>query len=486
MNQAEETLDPKDWNDVHQIGHRMLDDVIDHLKNIRNKKVWQPLPPSVHQFYKTPLNEEPIDLRTLYDQFKEFVLPFAKGSVHPRFWGWVEGSGSIAGVFADMLASAMNSNSPFGDLASTHMEKQVIQWMIRLFGFPAGASGLLTTGGSLANITALTVARNHHFNFVRKEGMRSGLVVYASSSTHSSIEKAVELIGVGTANYRKVPVDNNFEIQIQTLQGMIDEDRERGLQPFCIVGNAGTVDTGAIDDLASLAKIARAEKMWFHVDGAFGAVPKLLPEFSEKLAGLELADSLAFDFHKWFYVNYDVGCFLVRDRNIHEDAFRYHANYLFNHDRGIMSSTHDPHQLGLELSRSFRSLKVWMMLRENGVAKYRRMVRQNLAQAQHLKTLVEKKSCLELLAPVSMNIVCFRYINPEMDLDRLNHVNKEILMTMHVDGTFAPSYTLIHGKYAIRVAITNHRSRKDDFEALVNEVVKQGNDLTSSNPIRSI
>jgi glutamate/tyrosine decarboxylase-like PLP-dependent enzyme len=258
---------------------------------------------------------------------------------------------------------------------------------------------------------------------------------------------------------------------------MIREDRQNGYVPFCIIGNAGTVNTGAIDDLEALAAIGKQEGLWFHIDGAFGAVPYILPEFRSRLKGLELADSLSFDFHKWFYMNYEVGCVLIKDAAAHRAAFSTSVNYLMKHERGLSAGPDPLSNYGMELSRGFKALKVWMLLKEHGIQEYARQVRQNLEQAQYLARLIRDSRELELLADVPLNIVCYRWNPGRMSESALNACNKEILMRLHEDGIALPSYTLLDGKYAIRVAITNHRSRLEDFDALVKASVHIGKEL---------
>lgn len=332
----------------------------------------------------------------------------------------------------------------------------------------------------MANVLALTVARNQFNADIRNKGLqKSGgqLTVYASVETHNCVQKAIELLGIGSEHLRKIPVNGSYRVKVDLLQQQIEEDIKAGYQPFCIIGNAGTVNTGAIDDLQLLSGIAKQYNCWFHVDGAFGAVLNILPEYKDKLKGLQLADSIAFDYHKWFYVNYDTACVLIRDGAVHKNAFSVNASYLQHHERGLIAGDHHYNHLGLELSRGFRALKVWMSLKEHGLDKYRQLVRQNLQQAQYLASLVRASDQLELLAPVDMNIVCFRFIAPELDNDKLNLLNKEILMQLHESGKALPSFTVLNGSYAIRAAITNHRSRREDFEVLVNEVVRIGNEI---------
>jgi len=476
----EETIDPSNWEDLRETGHRMLDDMIDYIKQSPDRKVWQPIPAPVKEALDVAVPKEESSLNEVYNSFQQNVLPYALGNTHPRFWGWVCGNGSATGMLADMIASAMNPTTSFGEHADLYVEKQVLDWTKEIYGFPRSSSGILTTGASLANILAITTARNFYNKEIRKKGIRNingQLVMYASAETHSCLQKAVELLGIGSENLRKIAVDENYQVRIDLLEEQIKQDKANGFLPFCIVGNAGTVNTGAIDDLETLASIAKREGIWYHIDGAFGAVPKLLPEYTERLKGVELADSIAFDYHKWFYVNYDVGGMLIRNPQAHKEAFEINASYLAHHERGIIAGDLNFNHLGIELSRGFRALKVWMMLKEQGLEKYSRLVRQNIQQARYLVELVQANDQLQLMAPVPMNIVCFRFYKEGLSADKLNALNKEILMQLHESGIAAPSFTVIKGAYVIRVAITNHRSKGEDFEILVNEVQRLGEHL---------
>lgn len=481
----EETLDPSDWDSMRTLGHKMVDDMFDYYQSVRNRPVWQSIPVATKEFLKNSLPLYPQPAAEVYDEFVQHILPYAKGNNHPRFWSWVEGGGTPLGMLADMLAAAMNSNNAIGDHGAMYVENQVIDWSKQMFGFPSTASGILLSGGSLANITAMITARNNFDSRVRPEGLlslTSQLVIYASSETHTCVRKGAEMIGIGSKYMRLVPVDKDYRVRTDLLQQMISDDRKAGLIPFCIIGNAGTVNTGAIDDLDELSSIAKKESCWFHVDGAFGAIPKLLPEFAQQLKGIEKADSLAFDFHKWLYVNYEVGCVLIRDGQAHRNAFAVSANYLLSHEKGLASGPEPFSNFGMELSRGFKALKVWMSLKEHGIEKYKRLIRQNLKQAHYLAQLVRENELLELLADVSLNIVCYRFNPGKMAQEELNSLNKSIVMELQEQGIASPSYTLLNGKYAIRVAITNHRSCLEDFDILVRETLRLGKFFSKSKP----
>jgi glutamate/tyrosine decarboxylase-like PLP-dependent enzyme len=383
-------------------------------------------------------------------------------------------------MLAEMLAAGMNSNVGIGDQAPMYVDQQVVTWCKQMMGFPAESSGALVNGASAANLNALIVARNSMSQYIRIRGTQiynGRLVMYASSEAHSSIQKAAEVIGIGSENVRKVRVNGRYEMDVQHLDEMIRNDKALGNIPFCVVANVGTVNTGAIDPLQEIFMVCIKYNLWFHIDGAFGALAKLLPEFGHRLEGLELADSIAFDFHKWMYIPYEAGVVLVKNANKHRQAFALNPDYILHHERGIAAGPELISNFGIELSRGFKALKVWMAIKEHGIKKFRRLIRQNIRQAQYLGQLIKQENSLELMSPVSLNVVCFRY-NPGMLMKgELSELNKEILMRLHEGGMVAPSYTKLNQDYCLRVAIVNHRSKMKDFDLLVKEVKKIGEQI---------
>jgi len=477
-NLPDQNLDPKDWEAMRQLGHQMVDDLIDYWKGIREEKIWRPIPEEVKAFLDQPIPENGQMPQEVYQEFKQYIFPYNKGNVHPRFFAWIQGTGTPLGSFADLLASGMNPNAAIGEHSAMYVDRQVVNWCKELMNFPSEASGILVSGGSMANITALTVARNSFGEEkIRQKGLKAAsaqLLIYCSVETHSCIQKAAEIIGIGTDGVRKIGVNERFELDVELLKAQLEADMMAGFLPFCLVGTAGTVNTGAIDPMDELLEISKAYGLWFHVDGAYGALAKLDPIYAPALKAIEEADSLAFDLHKWLYVPYEVGCTLIRDAKKHRDAFAITPNYLLREERGLAGGLDSINNYGFELSRGFKALKVWMSLKEHGRAKYAFMIAQNNRHAAYLAELVTQHPNLELMAPVSMSITCFRMVYPGLGEEDLRELNREILLCLQEEGIASPSSTILNGKFTLRVANVNQRTRKEDMELLVREVLRIG------------
>ena len=482
----ERSLDPEDWEELRQLGHRAFDDMLDYLKSVADRPAWQPLPGAARKLFEQDLPRQGMGLGEVYEQIRDHVLPYPTGNIHPRFWSWVGGTGTPAQLIADLVASAMNSASlGFDEVASSYVELQLLSWFKSLLGYPADSSGLLVSGGSMANLVGLAVARTHAAPYdVRDQGINTSdyprLIYYMSSEGHSSLRKAIELLGLGSASLRSVPVKDDFTIDVDALRTAIRDDRQAGRLPACIIATAGTVNTGAIDPLNELADIAEQENLWMHTDAAFGGFAKLSAESAHLVDGLERADSLAFDLHKWLYVQYDCGCVLIKSSDTHRNTFSVIPSYLRKFDRGLASGPLNFSEYGVQLSRSFRALRAWTALKTEGTDRYGQQIEQNIQQAKYLTQLVEDRAGLELLAPTAMNIVNFRYVDESLSNAEQDELNAEILMRLQERGIAAPSSTVLNGRFSIRVAICNHRSKRPDFEALVEAVLTIGKEIRNS------
>ncbi len=460
----------------------MLDDMLDYQQNIRSRPVWQQPPPPVRATFSEPLPRQGSDLAAVHATFLQDILPYAIGNAHPGFMGWVHGAGTPVGMLADMLAAGLNANLGGRNQMPVEVERQITRWMQELFRFPEAASGLFVTGTSMANLVALLVARAGTLGVdVRRRGLQNKgrqLVAYASAGAHKCIYKAMDAAGIGSDFLRIIPMNDRFEMSFPALEQAIAADRAAGLQPFFIAATAGSVDVGAIDPLPQLADLAAREGLWFHVDGAFGALGMLAPDIAPKLAGIERADSIAFDFHKWLQVPYDAGFVLVRDGDLHLSTFAMPVAYLGRDARGMAAGSPWPCDFGPDLSRSFKALKTWFTLKVYGTEHLGRMISATCGLARYLAGRVEAQGDLELLAPVALNIVCFRHRGREGV--NVNLLNAALVVALQESGIAAPSTTMIGEHLAIRCAFVNHRTLPGDVDALLMAVLEQGAQLLAS------
>jgi len=481
----EETLDPENWAALRALGHRMLDDMITRLETIRDHQFSYASQEDVNNVL-APLTLEGEGEERVYEIFKEHIFNQSIVQIKPMFWGSVAGTGSVYGMLAEMLTGGVNRAVEFIPFINGYTHKQVIDWIKEMLDYPNDAGGVLVCGGTEANFTGIAVARNAKAKKDMKSlgvyGQPEKMTLYGSDETHHCTERTVELLGLGNDALRWLPTDENCVLKIPALEKAIAEDRANGMHPFCVIGNAGTVNTGAFDDFKAIRKIADKENLWFHVDGAFGAWVKLSETHRHLADGMEYADSLAVDLHKWMDMPYGIGCTLVKDKVAHHSTFVYghDAEYL----RSLLALSDDilsnPHYLSLQLSRNNTSLKAYMLLRAYGRNKYSRLVQQNIDQINYLADLIEKEPCLELTAPVISNIACFRYNPGGFDDERLEKMNKLIMQELWKINHGIITDTKIKGKHMLRACNVNHRSRREDFDFFVNELKKIGKQITNT------
>jgi aromatic-L-amino-acid/L-tryptophan decarboxylase len=461
----------------------MVDDAIARLQGLRDGSVWQPMPDAVRNAFKGPVPSEPQPLDAVYAEVTQRLYPHALGNIHPRFWAWYMGAGNLTGALAEFLAAVDGSNLGGGDTAGNEVDLQVTDWLRQMVGFPNGASGTLVNGGSMANIIGLMVARNamagvdlHHDSVA---DMGAPLRFYASDQVHNCHMKAMNLLGLGGKALRRVETDAAFRMDVAALRAAIAADRAAGVRPACVIATAGTTNTGAIDPIPEIADLCRDEGLRMHVDGCIGALLAIAPQNRHLVAGIERADSLALDLHKLLHAPFDVGCALIRDRQVHRATFVEAAEYLQVASRGIASVEY-LNDYSLDTSRGFRALKVWMMLRHHGTAAFGTIIDRNIALARHLAARIDSTPGLELMAPVAIDIVCFRVDPGGMDEAGLRALNTEIMLRIQESGVAVFTDTTIRGRHALRVAICNHRTRIEDLDLLLGEVLRIGGHLTTT------
>jgi aromatic-L-amino-acid decarboxylase len=467
------SLDPENWDETRIQAHHMLDDMLNYIAHIRERPAWTAMPQHVRDHFRAGISAEPMSLQDVHREFMDHVVPYAGGNVHPGFMGWVQGGGTVTGMLAEMLAGGLNANLGGRDHAPIEVERQVLEWVRQLFDFPPGASGLFVTGTSMANLLAVLVARTAKLGSdARHAGLGPAggrLRAYTSRAAHGCVTQAMDLAGFGTEALRLVPTDARSRMDMTALRTMIAQDRTAGLQPFLVVGSAGTVDVGAVDTLRAISELCREQALWFHVDGAYGALGMLSPAVAPLLDGIAEADSIAFDFHKWGQVPYDAGFLLVRDGQAHLETFASPAAYLRREARGMAAGSPWPCDFGPDLSRGFRALKTWFTLKVHGAQAIGAAITRSCELARYLEDQVQAEPALELIAPAQLNIVCFRYRATNAD-----DLNAGIVALLQESGIAAPSVTTVDGKIAIRAALFNHRTQKADIDDFLEGVLEIG------------
>jgi aromatic-L-amino-acid/L-tryptophan decarboxylase len=461
-------LDPS-ADQIRDWGNSVVQLVTHYLGDLRDRKVYREMSSSeIRDRLDPALPIEGADFDTLLKTFRETIIPFSRQNAHPRMFGYVQSPGTALAAFADLLASTLNANLTAwrSAPAAVEIERLTIDWIRQILGFNSEAGGLFVSGGSIANLAALAAARQ------TKIGSLGKLCIYASTETHHSIAKAAALLGIGQENVRHIGVDESYKIRLDDLVAKIAADTAAGRQPFCVVANAGTVNTGAIDPLPEVREIANRHQLWMHVDGSYGAFALLAKSARGLLAGLAQADSVALDPHKWLYLPVDVGCVIYRDPELARAAFTHEAEYT----RIIGAEAEEAFAFwdyGPELSRRFRALKVWMLLKGVGLQSLGEAIEDNLACARHLDSLVRASDDFEMAAPVELSIFCFRHLPPELKGEapmKIDAYNERLLVALQGDGSSYLSNTTLAGRFALRGCVLNYRTTFQDMEMLLDDL----------------
>jgi len=467
--------------EIRRVGYQVVDLIAEHLANLPEQPVFQPVPEELARaFLTTP---RPVAGQTpdaILAEFAATIAPYPFGNGHPRFFGWVNSPPAVLSIFAEALAAAMNPSVAGGNHAAVYVERQVGQWFAELLDFPPTSMGLLVSGGSMATLTGLAVARHVKAGWdVRASGLQGAtprLIVYTSVEGHGCARKAVEMLGIGGDNLRIVPADERGRLRVDALEETVVQDRETGHRPIAVVASAGTVNTGAIDPLAEIADLCRRHDLWLHVDGAYGAPAILTKRYREELAPLSLADSVALDPHKWLYMPVEAGLILVRDAEALRDTFSLVPPYL--RTDGSPTGVGGPpwlSEFGFQQTRGFRALKVWMALKHHGTSGYAEAIEHDCALAGYLAKRIAERPDLELLA-ANLSIVCFRYLprGSGHDAELLNTLNQAILRDLQLGGRAFLSSTILDGRFVLRACIVNPRATIADVEILVDMVETLG------------
>ena len=465
------------------LGHQLVDEIATLLDGIAAGPVTRERTPAgVREALglQGPLPEDGTDARALLAGLAPRLFEQSLFNAHPRFFGYITAAPSPIGILGDFLAAALNANAGSWILApaASEIEAQTVRWIGELVGFPTG-DGLLVSGGNMANMVCLIAARAAGASWdIRAGGVGAGaasLVAYASKETHTWIQKACDICGLGTGAIRWIETDADLRMDVAALRRAIDDDVAAGRRPFLVVGTAGSVSTGAIDPLRDIAALCREKAVWFHVDGAYGAFAAALPDSPADLRALAEADSVAVDPHKWLYAPLEAGCALVRDREALRRAFSYHPPYYHFDEQALNFVDRGPQN-----SRGFRALKVWLALRQAGASGYRRMIGDDIALSRALATAVERDPELELLTQ-SLSITTFRFVPADLrgrsgpDVEaHLNRLNTALLETLQRGGEIFVSNAVIGGRYALRACVVNFHTSAADIAAVPAVLVAQG------------
>lgn len=467
--------------EFRRLGYQAVDMAARYFAELPGRPVFERMEEIERQgMMNLPLPANPLSADEILRFLGQQILPYPMGNGHPRFFGWVNSPPDMLAVITEVLAAAMNPSCAGGDHAAIYLEHCVLRWLMQLLGFPIdGSAGLLVSGGSAASLTALAAARHRALAQlgidVRRQGVSGApakLRVYASTQVHTCVQKAVELLGLGSDSIRWIGVDEDCRISLDALRQAMQEDRQQGMLPFCIVASAGSVQTGAIDPLDALAEVASESNLWLHVDGAYGAAAMLDPNSKPLFRGIECADSIALDPHKWLSVPVECGCVLVRDGTLLRDTFSLVPPYVRTEPGKGIGNLPWFAEYGFQQTRGFRALKLWVTLAHAGITGLQQQIARQIALARYLEQRIEASPDLELRSKGKLSIVCFRYVPKELagNEEALNALNKTIMERMQANGTAFVTNTTLDGRFLLRACILHYGSTERDIDAMLEAI----------------
>lgn len=474
------TLDLSD-KEFQNLLEKATDLVLDKYANLEGRQAFHSFEQQeIMKWFDEPLPETGIDPIRILEETKTKVLDSATDNIGLNMYAYVMAGGSQMAIIGEYLAAAINQNLGKWHLSPgiSEIERRVVQWGSDIIGYGENIGGVLGSGGSAANLHGLTIARNIFFEKkgIRKKGLfnQTPFTVYASREVHGCIDKSVELLGIGTDHLRKISTGEDHTIDLDALTSRIEQDISQGYEPFCLVGTAGTVNTGAIDNLDALADIAEKYRMWFHIDGAYGGLASTLTSLRPKYLGLKRADSVAIDFHKWLYQTFEVGCVLVKDWDTLRRAYFKKADYLDNQfeQKGRL----DFNEHTFQLSRNAKSLKVWMSVKTYGMKRIREMIQKDIDLTHYLCDQIEDSDDFELKSRSDLAVSCFRYTGDHNDEQQISTLNERLIQALEKDGRVFITGTRLNGTFVIRACVINHRKQRKDIDYLlqvIREVAKQ-------------
>lgn len=459
--------------EMRALGHRVVDLAVEHFTTLRDQPAFATASRAqMEARLREPPPESPRGWEATMDRVARDVFAPMAHVDHPRFFAYVPGPGNFVGAMADALVAALNPFAGAWAVApgAAQVELVAVDWLRAACGLPEGAAGLFVSGGSMANLTALAVARHRWLG----EDFGRG-VIYCSDQTHSSVERGARVLGFRADQLRKLPVDDGYRLRMDALESAIAEDAARGLTPFCVVANAGTTNTGAVDPLSAIAELCRARGMWMHVDGAYGAAAAFTNAGREALRGMEAADSVSVDAHKWLFQPFECGCVLVRDGGALKDAFRLVPEYL--RDTDLATEEVNFRDWGVQLTRGFRALKLWMTVQVFGMSAIREAIEWGVRLAEAAEKELRASDAWEVVTPAQLGIVTFRYRRAGLDDAGMDDLQRRITSALAADGYALLSTTVLAGRTVLRLCTINPRTTEDDVRETIRRLARFGREM---------